>query len=69
MLAGLGHRQAEIANTCSVARSTVGHWSTGHSRPLDAHRVILRDAYRIPLEAWIEAGDHNPTKPAVRYSA
>lgn len=54
LLSHLGLDQAEIARRCGVARSAVGHWMTGRSRPRDDMRVTLAKIYRIPYEAWIE---------------
>lgn len=54
LLARQGLCQAEIARRCGVTRAAVGHWLTGHAVPKDAHRAILRDAYGIPVGAWVE---------------
>jgi transcriptional regulator with XRE-family HTH domain len=54
MLTRLDLRQEDIARRCNRSRSTVGHWGTGHTRPRDGERVILRDAYGIPLDAWVQ---------------
>lgn len=53
-VAQLGLDQAVIARRCGVARSTVGHWITGVRKPCDAHRVILRDVYGVPIDTWVE---------------
>lgn len=55
MLARLELRQDEIARRCGVVRSAAGHWISGRWRPRDEHRVMLRDAYGIPLVSWVEA--------------
>lgn len=60
LLARLGITQAEIARRCGVRQAAVSYWSTGFRRPRDEHRVILRDAFGIPLEAWVEPlSDYN----------
>jgi transcriptional regulator with XRE-family HTH domain len=60
LLARLQLRQEDIARRCGVEQAAVSYWTTGARRPRDAHRVILRDAYDIPLDAWLEApNDYN----------
>ncbi|WP_233562377.1 helix-turn-helix transcriptional regulator [Sorangium cellulosum] len=56
LLARSGLRQEDIARKCGVARSTVGHWMTGHATPRAVtHLLILRDSYGIPIDAWAQA--------------
>ncbi len=59
LVARLGLDQVVIARRCGVVRSTVGHWTTGTRKPSDTHRVILRDVYGVPIEAWIEPADNS----------
>ncbi|XXX82787.1 helix-turn-helix transcriptional regulator [Sorangium sp. So ce134] len=59
LVARLGLDQVVIARRCGVARSTVGHWITGVRKPLDTHRVILRDVYGVPPDAWLEPAVDN----------
>ncbi|WP_438020701.1 helix-turn-helix transcriptional regulator [Sorangium sp. So ce315] len=54
LLSQLDLNQAEIARRCGVARSAVGHWMTGRSRPGGDMRSTLARFYGIPFEAWIE---------------
>lgn len=54
LLSQLGLDQIEIARRCGVARSAVGHWMTGRSRPGGDMRSTLARIYGIPFEAWVE---------------
>jgi transcriptional regulator with XRE-family HTH domain len=55
LLSQTGLEERLIAGRVGVARSAVGHWITGRSKPRDEHRLLIRSAYGIPLEAWTEA--------------
>lgn len=68
LLSTLGLRQEDIARRAGVRRAAVGHWMTGHRRPLDNHRLILRDVWGIPIEAWVEAPDALAAAPAECYA-
>jgi transcriptional regulator with XRE-family HTH domain len=54
LLSQLGLDQIEIARRCGVARSAVGHWMTGRSRPGGDMRSTLARIYGVPFEAWVE---------------
>lgn len=60
LLAGLSSTQEEIARRCGVRQAAVSYWTTGFRRPRDEHRIILRDAFGIPIDAWIQpAAEYN----------
>ncbi|WP_434042252.1 MULTISPECIES: hypothetical protein [Sorangium] len=52
-MAKLDLREQDIAARCGVSRSTAGHWRTGHAIPRDQVKVVLRDAYGIPIDSWM----------------
>lgn len=53
LLARLEKRQLDVAKACRCSRAAVGHWMTGRHRPGGDARLTLRDAFAIPLEAWV----------------
>jgi hypothetical protein len=61
LLVRLGLPQKQIATRCRRSRSTVGHWGTGHAKPRDDERLILRDAFGIPLDAWVQPFEASAT--------
>lgn len=57
MLARLGLREEDIATRCGVTQASVSYWITGTTIPRDRHKLTLRDAFGIPVDAWMTPHD------------
>jgi len=49
-----------VAQEINVARSTVWRWACDQTIPSVHFAVILRDLYRIPIDAWVT--DASPSR-------